>query len=207
MRNKHLLLIGIMLLVGFGLVYNVANSVFASPPGQIPTISIPTVTGTATGPLVTVRPSQNETSINVRSGPNVLYAKVGVLLVGQTVEAVGISPGGEWIQILYPGIPGGKAWVFAIYVTDPGPLPVLEPPSSPTPQYTATIDPTLAAQFVITEQPTRLPTFTESAPIVIPTFEAQANNQLPGGVPVGLIIVVLGVVGILLALFSVFYSR
>lgn len=207
MKNKYLVFSLLLLFALIVLVYHTTMSVNAAVEGQIPTISVPTVTGTSTGPLITVRPSQNETSINVRSGPNVLYAKVGVLLVGQTVEAVGISPGGEWIQILYPGIPGGKAWVFALYVTDPGPLPILEPPSTPTPKYTATIDPTLAAQFVITEQPTRLPTFTEAAPIVIPTFEEIAPNQLPGGVPVGLIIVILGVVGILLALFSVFYVR
>ncbi len=207
MKKKYLLLILAFLFITVVLIYNVANTVSASPNWQIPTISIPTVTGTATGPMVTVRPSQNEPSINVRSGPNVLYSKVGVLLVGQLVEAVGISPGGEWIQILYPGTPGGKAWVFSLYVTDPGPLPILEPPSSPTPQYTATIDPTLAAQFVITEQPTRLPTFTESAPIIIPTFESLPLNQIPGGIPMGLVIVVLGVVGLLLALFSIFYVR
>ncbi|PKN83305.1 MAG: hypothetical protein CVU46_17290 [Chloroflexi bacterium HGW-Chloroflexi-8] len=188
-------------------VYFASNSVSAEPNAQFPTISVPTVTGTASGPLITVRPGQNEPSVNVRSGPNVLYSKIGVLLVGQTVEAVGISPGGEWIQIIYPGVQGGKGWVFAIYVTDPGPLPVLEPPPSPTPQYTATIDPTLAAQFVITTQPTRLPTYTSAAPIVIPTFEPYNQNQLPGGIPVGLIIVVLGVVGILLSLFSFFSTR
>ncbi|OJX41473.1 MAG: hypothetical protein BGO78_01730 [Chloroflexi bacterium 44-23] len=207
MKNKYLLLCLAFLLMSVILIYNVASTVNASPEWQIPTINIPTVTGTATGPMVTVRPSQNEPSVNVRSGPNRLYSKVGVLLVGQMVEAVGISPGGEWIQILYPGAPGGKAWVFSLYLTDPGPLPVLEPPASPTPLYTATIDPTLAAQFVVTEQPTRLPTFTEAAPIVIPTFESQAPNQVAGGVPMGLVIVVLGIIGILLALFSIFYVR
>lgn len=207
MKNKYLVISLIFLFALFIFIYHSTIAVNAAVENQISTISIPTVTGTSTGPLITVRPSQNESSINVRSGPNVLYSKVGVLLVGQTVEAVGVSPGGEWIQILYPGIPGGKAWVFALYVTDPGPLPVLEPPSSPTPQYTATIDPTLAAQFVVTEQPTRLPTYTEAAPIVIPTFDTIVPNQLPGGIPVGLIIVILGVIGILLALFSVFYVR
>jgi uncharacterized protein YraI len=189
------------------LVYFSANTVYAEPNAQIPTLSFPTVTGTATGPLITVRPGQNEESVNVRSGPNVLYDQIGVLLVGQTVEAIGVSPGGEWIQIYYPGVPGGKGWVFAIYVTDPGVLPVLEPPSSPTPRYTATIDPTLAAQFVITVQPSRLPTFTEAPPITIPTFEIYNQNQLPGGIPVGLIIIVLGVTGIMLGLFSIFSNR
>ena len=66
--------------------------------------------------------------------------------------------------------PAEKVGFSLFCVTDPGPLPIVEPPPSPTPQYTATIDPTLAAQFVITIQPTRLPTFTEPAPIVIPTI-------------------------------------
>jgi hypothetical protein len=207
MKIRHYLgFFGFLLFFIFTVYYS-SHAVQAYPDSQIPTISIPTVTGTATGPLITVRPGQNENSINVRSGPNVLYSKIGVLLVGQTVEAVGISPGGEWIQIKYPGVAGGKGWVFAIYVTDPGPLPILEPPPSPTPQYTSTIDPTLAAQFVITVQPTRLPTFTEAAPIVIPTFEEYNQNQLPGGIPVGLIILVLGVIGILLGLFSIFTYR
>jgi len=71
-----------------------------------------------------------------------------------------------------------------------------------TPQFTATIDPTLAAQFVVTQQPTRLPTYTEPAPLTIPTYVENTPNQLPGGIPMGMVIVVLGVTGILLTLFS-----
>jgi hypothetical protein len=207
MLKKIILLIFLVLALLTMFAYQSLSSVYAYPNGQIPTISIPTVTGTATGPLITVRPGQNETSINVRSGPNALYQKIGILLVGQTAEAIGVSVGGEWIQILYPGVPGGKGWVFSPLVTDPGRLPIVEPPPSPTPQFTATIDPTLAAQFVVTEQPTRLPTYTEPAPLVIPTFVESSPNQLPGGIPMGLIIVVLGVVGILLGLFSFFQTR
>lgn len=180
----------------------------ASPSAQLPTISIPTVTGTPTGPMATVRADQNEDFVNVRSGPNVLYPKIGVLLVGQSVPAVGRSPGSEWVQIEYPGVPGGKAWVFAAYVSIVGgELPIVEPPPSPTPQYTATIDPTLAAQFVVTEQPTRLPTFTEPAPLTIPTFEPVSVNPIPGGIPAGLIITILGIIGILLGIFSILTSR
>ena len=55
------------------ILYFLLKSVNAYPDITIPTISVPTVTGTATGPLITVRPGQNENSINVRSGPNVLF--------------------------------------------------------------------------------------------------------------------------------------
>jgi hypothetical protein len=207
MKNEKILLITIVLALFFIIAFQSLLTVSAFPESQVPTISIPTVTGTATGPLITVRPGQNEDSINVRSGPNALYPKVGILLVGQSAEAVGVSAGGEWIQILYPGVPGGKGWVFSPLVTDPGQLPVVEPPPSPTPQFTATIDPTLAAQFVVTVQPTRLPTYTAPAPIIIPTFVESSPNQLPGGIPIGLIIVILGVVGVLLGLFSFFQTR
>lgn len=191
-----------VLIILIVLFYNVL-SVVAHPLPQLPTVSIPTVTGTPSGLIITVRPSQNDDFINVRSGPNTLYPSVGVLLVGQTAPAIGRSSGGEWIQIEYPGVAGGKGWVFAVLVSlSPGQLPIVEPPPTVTPQYTATIDPTLAAQFVVTQQPTRLPTYTEPAPLNIPTYVENTPNQLPGGIPMGMVIVVLGITGILLTLFS-----
>ena len=48
--------------------------------------------------------------VNVRSGPGTFYEQVGVLIAGQTAPAVGRSTASEWIQIDYPGGPGGKAW-------------------------------------------------------------------------------------------------
>ena len=175
----------------------------AFPLPQLPTVAIPTVTGTPSGVIITVRPSTSDQFINVRTGPSTLYPAVGVLLVGQTAPALGRSPGGEWIQIVYPGVAGGIGWVFTVLVVvSPGELPIVEPPPTVTPQHTATIDPTLAAQFIVTQQPTRLPTFTEPAPLVIPTYVDERPNQLPGGIPMGMVIVVLGITGILLTLFS-----
>lgn len=190
-----------MILV-FSTIFGVFN-VNAFPLPQLPTVAIPTVTGTPSGVIITVRPSTSDDFINVRSGPSTLYPAVGVLLVGQTAPALGRSPGGEWIQIVYPGVPGGVGWVFAVLVAvSPGELSVVEPPPTVTPQFTATIDPTLAAQFIVTQQPTRLPTYTEPAPLVIPTYVEDRPNQLPGGIPMGMVIVVLGITGILLTLFS-----
>jgi hypothetical protein len=189
-------------IVLFSLFFSVLN-VDAYPLAQLPTVSIPTVTGTPSGVIITVRPSQNDDFINVRSGPSTLFPAIGVLLVGQTAPALGRSPGGEWIQIEYPGVSGGKGWVFTVLVSvSPGELSVVEPPPTVTPQYTATIDPTLAAQFIVTQQPTRLPTYTEPAPLIIPTYVENMPNQLPGGIPMGMVIVVLGITGILLTLFS-----
>ncbi len=153
-----------------------------------------TVTGTPEGPVIVV-PDQ----VNVRLGPGTNYDKVGVLIAGQEVPALGRTPGGLWIQIVYPGVPGSIAWVYAPYVvldTAQQLLPIIEPPPTPTPRMTPTIDPTLAAQFNLGEAPpTRLPTFTPAEPVVQPTFEPE---QVEGvrGIPPILAILGLLVVGL-----------
>lgn len=177
----------------------------ASGLAQIPTISIPTVTGTPSGPTATVRLDQDPP--NVRSGPGVFYPKIGVLLPGQQVPAKGVSAKREWILVDYPGVTGGVGWVYAPLVSlTPGDLPIVEPPPTPTLQYTPTIDPTLASQFIITSVPTRLPTFTEPAPLVIPTY-VDRSQPTAGGVPIGLVIIGLAVAGLLVGLFSLAQGR
>jgi len=206
MRKVFAVFFGLLVILTFTLM-NVSQAQ-ALPEWQLPTGSIPTVTGTVAGPMVRVNSAGGEEFINIRSGPNTIFPKVGLLLVGQEAPALGKSAGGEWIQISYPGVEGGKAWVYAFNVeVDPGFLPIVEPPPSPTPEFTATIDPTLAAQFVITIESTRLPTYTEPAPIQIPTFEEKTYNQVPGGIPMGLIIMILGIIGILLSAFSFLQRR
>ncbi len=62
---------------------------------------------------------------------------VGVLIAGQQAEALGRTPGGDWIQIVYAGVPGNVAWVYAPLVQiinlGAGALPIVEPPATPTP--------------------------------------------------------------------------
>ena len=151
-------------------------------------IIVSTVTGTPEGPMIVV-PDQ----VNVRLGPGTNYDKVGVLIAGQEVPALGRTPGGLWIQILYPGVPGSIAWVYAPFVvldTAQQLLPIIEPPPTPTPRMTPTIDPTLAAQFNLGEAPpTRLPTFTPAEPVVQPTFEPE---QVEGGRGIPPILAILG---------------
>jgi hypothetical protein len=137
--------------------------------------------------------------VNVRTGPSLDYEKVGVLIAGQEAPALGRSPGGDWIQIFYAGVPGNVAWVYApnvILEAGQRLLPIVEPPPTPTPRVTATIDPTLAAQFNIGEiEATRLPTFTPADPVVRPTFTAPDAN-LGGGFPPILAILGLLVLGL-----------
>lgn len=173
---------------------------------QLPTVAIPTVTGTPVGVIITVKMDQDQ--INVRSGPGTIYPKVGVLLAGQQVPAKGRSVSGVWILVDYPGAEGGMAWVYEPLVdVSGGALPVVEPPPTPTPLYTTTIDPTLAAQFIITTVPTRLPTFTPPPPLIIPTFQANTGASAPGGLPMGLVIVALAALGGFLGLLSLARGR
>lgn len=169
-------------------------SAYADLPAQQPTVAIPTVTGSPSGPIAVVNPDQDQ--INVRSGPSVDYPIVGVLVAGQRVPALGRSPGGDWVMVSYPGVPGGVAWVYSYLLTLQGSLPIVEPPPTPTPQVTPTIDPTLAAQFVIEIAPTRLPTFTPPPPLAIPTYVVPAVTRNSAGVPMGLVIIGMAAVGV-----------
>jgi uncharacterized protein YraI len=179
----------------------------ARPPAQIPTGSVPTVTGTPIGALVIIKDNEQGFA-NVRSGPGTVgYEIIGVLVVGQQVPALGRSPGGDWVQVAYPGVPGGVAWIYVDLVDVRGTLPVVEPPPTPTPAVTPTIDPTLAAQFLVEIPATRLPTYTAPAPISLPTFSAESPVTEPGRVPMGLVIIVLGAIGLFGMLISFLRGR
>jgi len=196
-------LLFIVILAGF----NIIGPVEAGPLSQQPTGEIPTVTSTPRGPYVIVNVvTATDTQINVRAGPSALTEKVGVLLIEQEANAIGRY--GDWIQIEYVGGPGGKAWVFGNLVTlFGGNLPIVEPPPTSTPNTTQTVDPTLAAQFLITPDATRLPTFTEPAPLEIPTYTMEAGNTAVGGIPMGLIIVGLGALGVFLGVIALISGR
>ncbi len=174
---------------------------------QQPTVAIPTVTGTPEGVTATVLLDQ-EDPVNVRSGPGVFFDKVGVLLPGQKVSVSGRSAGGDWVMIVYPGAPDNYGWVYSpvIYIS-PGELQIIEPPSTPTPEVTQTINPTLAAQFITTPNPTRMPTYTPGDPLVVPMYTDTYQTSFLGGIPMGLVIIILVGLGGLLALFSFIRSR
>ena len=200
----YILLVGLLSWIIF---YVNAKAVVVNPFAQVPTGSIPTVTGTPVGALALVLDNE-QGFVNVRAGPStVAYEIVGVLVVGQQVPALGRSPGGDWIQITYPGVPGGVAWICGDLVETRGALPVIEPPPTPTPLVTPTIDPTLAAQFLVEAPPTRLPTFTEPPPLVMPTIPVDAPISTTTRVPMGLVIIGMAVVGLFGTLISFLRGR
>jgi len=147
--------------------------------------------------------------INVRNGPStVLYDIIGNMQPGETAQALGVSPGRDWVQIAYPAGPGGVAWVHTSLVSiSPGNLQIIEPPPTATPRTTATIDPTLAAAYVFEPTVTRMPTFTPPPPLEIPTFTALPTVNVKSGVPIGAFVIGSGVLGILGYLASLLRRR
>ena len=204
-KFKARLLLVILMIGGFSWL-GLTSTVRLEAAAQQPTVAIPTVTSSPLGPMVTVNMDQEQ--INVRAGPSQDYPKVGVLEQGEKVPALGRSVGGDWVEIAYPVVDGGVAWVYAYLVTiSGGELPVIVPPPTPTPQVTPTIDPTLAAQLIVEIGPTRLPTFTQPPPLTIPIYTQAPEIRVAGGLPMGFIIIGLAVVGLFGLLISVFRGR
>lgn len=184
----------------YGMIFiNITPPEVVNPPVIQATI-LATVTGTPEGPMIIV-PDE----VNVRLGPGTNYDKVGVLIAGQEAPALGRSSGGEWIQIIYPGVAGNVAWVYAPFVvldSSQQLLPIIEPPHTPTPKVTPTIDPTLAAQFNLGEAPpTRLPTYTPADPVIQPTIEPVQVESSRGFPPILAILglLVVGLFGIVVS--------
>ena len=137
--------------------------------------------------------------INVRSGPStVFYPIIGQLQPGDVVSALGVSPGREWVQISFAGGVNGVGWIYASFVTiSGGELQIAEPPPTPTPLVSATIDPTLAAAFIVQPTQTRMPTFTPPPPLEVPQYTdvAKSSSHRALGIFI-LILVVIGALGL-----------
>jgi hypothetical protein len=175
---------------------------------QQPTGSIPTVTGTPEGPIISVY--QNLSVIRVYAGPSSFdYPSIGVLLANETAPAIGRAKDRlDWIQIIYEGVPGSTGWIYGPYVklSAGAILPLVEVPPTPTPFSTPTIDPTLAAAFIGQQTPTRLPTFTPPPPLEQPSF-TDAPNVSATNIPTGLLILSLGLFGFFGAVISYLRGR
>lgn len=192
----------ILLCASFMLILGAFHITEASGLKQQPTILMATVTGTPKGITAAVSLNQDD-PVNVRSGPGTFFDKVGVILPGQEVPVLGRTSGGEWVMIQYQGAPNNIAWVYSdLVIISPGELPIIEPPPTVTPLVTETINATLAAQFISTPNPTRLATFTPVDPLMIPTYEDVSRTSFLGRIPMGLVIIILGGLGGLLAIFS-----
>ena len=135
--------------------------------------------------------------INVRNGPGtVLYDIIGNMQPGESARALGVSPGRDWVQIVYPPGPDGVGWIHTSLITvSPGTLQIVEPPPTVTPRTTPTIDPTLAAAYNFEPTATRMPTFTPPPPLEIPQFTALPPTRSKNNLPLGAFVLGSGLIG------------
>lgn len=192
--------LGLMVCVCIGFA-NVSQ-VQAGPLEQHPTVSMPTVTGTPRGAYVTVPIDQK--LIYVRSGPGRSFPVIGIMVTGESAGALALSEGGEWVQVIYIGVPGNSGWVYSRLVnfTDSETLREVDSPPTPTPNTTPTL-PAGAERFAVEDGATPLPTYTPAPAVVQPTFAVGTSQTIMSGLPVGFIIIglaVLGGFGILLSI-------
>jgi hypothetical protein len=109
----------------------------ASTEAPSPTPS-PTLSPTPSAPQVT----PNSVNVNCRSGPDVAYGAVSVLMFGQTAQIDGRSDDASWWYIYDPSNPGHFCWVAASVVTTSGNLaglPVIAPPEAIVTSVTADV--------------------------------------------------------------------
>jgi hypothetical protein len=201
-RFQFHLILTVILLVGFWISSSSANSVLAQEP-----TSTPSSLDSPTGIYITV--ITEEPHINVRMGPSSsIYPIVGTILRGATAPALGRSPGGDWVQIEYVGAPNNVGWVYSPLVqVSGGTLQIVEPPPTPVPPPTSTIDPTLAAQFNILPTTTRLPTFTPPPSLIAPIYTAPFHSNDAQKIPMAVIVMSLGGMGIVGFIGSLFVRR
>ena len=126
---------------------------FTFTPSLTPT---PSFTQTPSIPTVSV-----SSQTNCRSGPGLVYDKVGVLEVGETTEVVGRADGVDYWIVRNPDNVTTYCWLWGQYATVSGNiagLPFFTPPPTPTPEAGFTVTfldtshcaPEYAFQFQIT---------------------------------------------------------
>lgn len=124
-------------------------SVTAGPTSTAIVLPSPVLTST---PAVTPSVAQISVSVptNCRTGPGVVYDRVGGLQVGEVAEVVGRHATRDYWIIRNPDRPGELCWLWGEYATVSGNtnlLPVFTPPPSPTPSPTPTPAPGFDASY------------------------------------------------------------
>jgi len=74
------------------------------------------VTPTVEKPINEVPNVRAYANVNVRSGPDMFFEKIGLLKSGETAEVVGVSEDGMWWAIKLPGKETALGWVAKDYV-------------------------------------------------------------------------------------------
>jgi uncharacterized protein YraI len=83
---------------------------------QAPVLDLGATTGSQALPTEQIPVAQAVANVNVRSGPDLNFDKIGMLNNGQEAEIVGISQDGMWWVIRLPGDQGKTGWVAKDYI-------------------------------------------------------------------------------------------
>ena len=138
-----------------------APTIPAATPTSPLTLTLPTVTpAILTTTVVTVTAE----ALNVRQGPGVQYAIMGLLEKGTVVTVTTRTPAGDWLQVQWPGGEGG--WVAAMYVE--------APPSCNLLTVATVAPPPLGEGLLITHGD-------RNKPMVALTFDACQTRELVAG--------------------------
>ena len=124
------------------------------------------------------------TGVNVRSGPDTVFASLGALGVNDSVEVLAVNADGTWYKVEYAG---GDGWVFGdltVILGDASRLPVDSGPPAPTIRPTNTVAPTATAtpsQTPVPPTPTVTdtpapPTLTRTPPPAITPSQSSADT-------------------------------
>ena len=103
---------------------------------DVPPTSTPTATPTPTPIPDAVVNAEN---LNLRSGPGMVYDRLGVLEQGDPLEVTSRNLAGDWLRVIAPD--GGEGWVAASLLKINVPLAgvaTAQAPPTPTPMYTPT---------------------------------------------------------------------
>lgn len=92
---------------------------------------LPTETETPTSTPSMTLASPREQPVNCRVGPDISYAIIGALLVGNQAEVIGKNPDITWLYVRNPSDPSNNCWLSVDFINVDGPvelLPVVGPP-------------------------------------------------------------------------------
>ena len=93
-----------------------ADQVVTGDAENVPILLMEVSTPTNQGPSQEIPTARAYANVNIRSGPDMFFEKVGILKTGQTAEVVGKSEDGFWWAIKIPGTDNNLGWVAKDYV-------------------------------------------------------------------------------------------
>jgi uncharacterized protein YraI len=93
-----------------------AGQVTVQNPERVPVVGAQSIASTAPLPTEQMPVALAVANVNVRSGPEMSFDKIGMLNNSQEAEIIGISPDRLWWAIRLPGEPERTGWVAKDYI-------------------------------------------------------------------------------------------